>query len=156
MIILFSVSRTNGVRKSRYGDISDGSDSLDEVGPQQPDQLDTSFDTPISITGENPTDRHYINEDFLLLNSRSSKTKSTTVAAGFFKNVQPVLLSGVMKDWEPSTERFSRKYSTIHDAKDSVPIPQLANDIIHSPIHYFKGNLIFMLHWIVGLITAIG
>jgi len=65
------------------------------------------------------------------------------MAASLFKNVQPIFLSGVMKDWERNNERFPRKCSAIHDAKESVALPQLTNDIIHSPIHFFKGNSTF-------------
>ena len=100
--------------------------------------------------GESPTDSHFINEEFSLLNKCSSKTKTMTTAAGFFKNVQPILLSGVMKDWERSNERFPRKCSVIHDAKDSTALPQLTNDIIHSPVHYFKGDLIFLFCSAIG------
>lgn len=138
----FCVSRTKGAWKSRNRVRSDGLDSHDRISPQQLDQHGTfkSFDTPISIIGKSPTESHFINEDFSPLN-KCSKTKAATMASGLFKNVQPILLSEMMKDWDRSNERFPRKCSTIHDAKDSAALPQLTNDIIHSPIHYFKGDV---------------
>jgi len=138
-------SQTNGVWKPRNGIVLNGLDSLGRVSPPKLDQHDNliaeSFNTPVSVMGESPADSHFINEEFSLLNKCSSKTKTMTTAAGFFKNVQPILLSGVMKDWERSNERFPRKCSVIHDAKDSTALPQLTNDIIHSPVHYFKDEL---------------
>ena len=139
------VSQTNGVRKVRNGVVSNVLTSVDGVSSQQLDQHDSfgSFNTPISVTGESPADSHFTNEDFSRFNKCSSKTKTTAMAASLFKNVQPIFLSGVMKDWERNNERFPRKCSAIHDAKESVALPQLTNDIIHSPIHFFKGNSTF-------------
>ena len=127
-------------------------DSLDRVSLQQLDQHDSfnSLTTPISVTEESSNDSHFINEEFSLLNNCSSKTKTMTTAAGFFKNIQPTLLSGAIKDRERRDERFPRKCSAIHDAKDSTAFPQLANDIIHSTVHYFKGDLIYQLCLEVG------
>jgi len=134
---------TIGLWKPVNGVVMDRFDSLDRVSLQQLDQHDSfnSLTTPISVTEESSNDSHFINEEFSLLNNCSSKTKTMTTAAGFFKNIQPTLLSGAIKDRERRDERFPRKCSAIHDAKDSTAFPQLANDIIHSTVHYFKDEL---------------
>ena len=137
------------MRKVRNGVVSNVLTSVDGVSSQQLDQHDSfgSFNTPISVTGESPADSHFTNEDFSRFNKCSSKTKTTAMAASLFKNVQPIFLSGGMKDWERNNERFPLKCSAIHDAKDSVALPQLTNDIIHSPIHFFKGNSLKASKW---------
>merc|ERR1712071_660848 len=73
-------SQTNGVWKPRNGIVLNGLDSLGGVSPPKLDQHDNliaeSFNTPVSVMGESPTDSHFINEEFSLLNKCSSKTKT--------------------------------------------------------------------------------
>jgi len=145
---------TNGLSNTLTNGLPNGLVPLDGVGLEELEDGFELLNTPISVL--NPTSSDYGNQK-LTTSTKSNNCGNNSVGGcssgimvdgedcsdsgsergSFFKSYQPMVLSGMLKDWDRKSQVNGFAHSPVHDSQTDGSVRQQAADIIQQP-RYFK------------------